>query len=88
MRSLLLRSASALVIALGATAPLAAQNFDDFVAIPRGTVALTNAKVINSARSRCSIPRVCRPTGQSPLRPQASATATYGEASRTPRAGR
>lgn len=28
-----------------ASAPLAAQNFDEFVAVPRGTVALTNAKV-------------------------------------------
>ena len=48
MRSLLTRSASALLLVLsGSVAPLAAQNFDEFIAIPRGTVALTNAKVID-----------------------------------------
>jgi len=48
MNSILVRSASALLLmVLGGVAPLAAQNFDEFVAIPHGTVALTNAKVID-----------------------------------------
>jgi imidazolonepropionase-like amidohydrolase len=48
MNSILVRSASALLlVVLGGVAPLAAQNFDEFVAIPHGTVALTNAKVID-----------------------------------------
>lgn len=36
-----------LLTALAASAPAAAQNFDEFVAVPAGTVALTNAKVID-----------------------------------------
>ncbi|NNF11686.1 MAG: amidohydrolase family protein [Gemmatimonadetes bacterium] len=36
-----------LATTLAATAPLAAQNFDELVAVPRGTVALTNAKVFD-----------------------------------------
>ena len=48
MRAILTRSAPALLLAaLASASPLAAQNFDEFVAVPRGTVALTNAKVID-----------------------------------------
>ena len=48
MRSILARFVSALLLVLSSgVSPLAAQNFDEFVAIPRGTVALTNAKVID-----------------------------------------
>jgi len=45
---LLVRLVPALLLAITASvAPLAAQNFDQFVAIPSGTVALTHAKVID-----------------------------------------
>lgn len=45
---LLIRFVPALLLAISASvAPLAAQNFDQFVAIPSGTVALTHAKVID-----------------------------------------
>ena len=48
MKSILIRSVLTLLLAaLPGTASLAAQNFDEYVAIPGGTVALTNAKVID-----------------------------------------
>lgn len=37
----------ALAAAFGVATPAAAQNFDELVAVPRGTVALTNAKVFD-----------------------------------------
>lgn len=48
MKSILIPSVLTLLLAaLPGTASLAAQNFDEYVAIPGGTVALTNAKVID-----------------------------------------
>ena len=48
MRSTLLQAVSSLVlVTTSVAAPLSAQNFDDFIAIPQGTVALTHAKVID-----------------------------------------
>ena len=41
------RLASLLLVTAAVASPVAAQNFDQFVAVPRGTVALTNAKVID-----------------------------------------
>ena len=49
MRSILVRAATALALggALLPVAPIAAQNFDDYIAVQRGTVALTNATIID-----------------------------------------
>ncbi len=40
---------AALAAASAPAAPVAAQNFDEFIAVPRGTVALTNAKVFDGS---------------------------------------
>lgn len=45
--SAVLALAAAATVLAFAPAPVSAQNFDEFIAVPRGTVALTNAKVID-----------------------------------------
>lgn len=40
---------AALATASAPAVPVAAQNFDEFIAVPRGTVALTNAKVFDGS---------------------------------------
>ena len=48
MKIILVRATPLLIIALlGSLAPITAQDFNQFVAIPQGTIALTHAKVID-----------------------------------------